>query len=286
VGRHPPAAAACSTRRARRASVAARALALLVTLAPALGFTACRADDAASARQRTAAQGSALAEVRGARRLLEARRAELRGARAAAEERAAGAVRSDDADLAELEKEVDARAAELNRRLVELLNEDPPHRGEPTAYQRELLTIKIAEDLVLAREYIEEGGDHAGAIAILRKTLELDPESAAAREALARAERERFMSRERFAGVGKGMSAAEVRARLGPPHPGERRSFPEREVEVWFYPRQSGAKAAVFFERKQDGRLVVYQVDFDAVAPRGGGERLSRPEGGSASGST
>jgi hypothetical protein len=87
---------------------------------------------------------------------------------------------------------------------------------------------------------------------------------------LAKAQSRRYLTREAFAQLKKGMSQDEVRGLLGAPNPHSVRDYPERGVVGWFYPRDaSGAAAAVWFARSDghDGRYSVYLFDFDALKP-------------------
>jgi len=162
-------------------------------------------------------------------------------------------------------------AGELDRRLVALINADPPVQGQPlTERQKAALRMKAEEDVVLARQLIDEGGDYQRAIAIYKEDLAVDPGDPRLQEELAKALARRYMTREAFAQLKKGMSQDEVRGLLGAPNPHSVRDYPERGVVGWFYPRDaSGAAAAVWFARNEghDGRYSVYLFDFDALKP-------------------
>ncbi|HEX4964224.1 MAG TPA: hypothetical protein VF173_25600 [Thermoanaerobaculia bacterium] len=159
-------------------------------------------------------------------------------------------------------------AAELDRRLVAFINADPPVEGQPlTARQKAAIRMKSDEDAVLARRFIDEGGDYQRAIAIYEEALAVDPDYPQLVEELARARSRRYTSREAFAQLKKGMSPEEVRGLLGPPNLHNVRDYPDRGVAGWFYPRDaSGAAAAVWFA-KNEGRMTVYLLDFDALKP-------------------
>lgn len=157
---------------------------------------------------------------------------------------------------------------EFDRRLIALLNADPPVQGEPlTRRQQDALRLKSDEDIHLAHTFIEAGGDYQRAIDIYKQALAIDPGNPRLREELARAQARRYMTRPAFAQVQKGMDPEAVRGLLGQPNLNNVRSYPERGVVGWFYPKDaSGAAAAVWFH-KEDGRLTVYLADFDAVQP-------------------
>jgi hypothetical protein len=168
-----------------------------------------------------------------------------------------------------LQKETQVLADELNRRLAAFLNADPPVQGEPLSpRQKAALDMKSDEEIVLAHTWIEQGGDYQRAIDIYKEALLVDPGNPRIQEELARAEARRYMSRETFAQVQKGMEPDEVRRLLGAPNLNNVRSYPERGVTGWFYPRDAGGNAAAVWFHKEDGKTVVYLSDFDAVHPQ------------------
>lgn len=174
-----------------------------------------------------------------------------------------------------LAAQIDLAAAELDRRLADFINSDPPRQGEPlTERQRQALRLRSDEDIRVAREYIEEGGDYRRALEILRGALLVDPGNPRLAAEVARAERSRFMTRPRFDQVKTGMSGEQVRALLGAPNPHNVREYAgkgaSRGVVAWFYPKDAaGSAAAVWFAKSDDPppapALKVYQLDFDAV---------------------
>ncbi|MFL6261173.1 MAG: hypothetical protein ACJ76Y_15850 [Thermoanaerobaculia bacterium] len=168
-----------------------------------------------------------------------------------------------------LQKETQALSGELNRRLAAYLNADPPVQGEPLSErQKAALRMKSDEEIHLARTWIEQGGDYQRAIDIYKEALLVDPENPRLREELTRAEARRYMTRETFAQARKGMEPDEVRRLLGAPNLNNVRSYPERGVTGWFYPRNAGGAAAAVWFHKEDGRMVVYLTDFDALHPQ------------------
>jgi tetratricopeptide (TPR) repeat protein len=166
-------------------------------------------------------------------------------------------------------QETEALALEFNRRLVELINADPPVQGEPASErQKAALRMKSDEEIVLARQFIEQGGDYQRAIDIYKEALAVDPGNPRLREELARAQARRYMTRETFDQVKEGMEQEEVRRLIGQPNLHNVRDYPDREVVGWFYPKDaSGAAAAVWFH-KESGRTTVYLLDFNALDPR------------------
>jgi outer membrane protein assembly factor BamE (lipoprotein component of BamABCDE complex) len=173
-------------------------------------------------------------------------------------------------DTAKLAREVEARTAELDRRLIDFINAHPPVQGEPLTHrQQAAIRMKSEEDLSLAREHAEKGGDYQRAAEICEAALAIDPDNPALKEELERIRAARFMTADRFSQARKGMTPAEVREALGGPNPHNVRAYPDRGIEAWFYPKdETGAAAGVWFEKKQrEEDTRVYQLDFDAIRP-------------------
>jgi tetratricopeptide (TPR) repeat protein len=166
-------------------------------------------------------------------------------------------------------RETEALALEFNRRLVEFINADPPVQGEPASErQKAALRMKSDEDILLARQFIEHGGDYQRAIDIYKEALAVDPGNPRLREELARAQARRYMTRETFDQVKEGMEQEEVRAFLGQPNLHNVREYPDRGVVGWFYPKDSSGRAAAVWFHEEGGRATVYLLDFDALEPR------------------
>jgi tetratricopeptide (TPR) repeat protein len=167
-----------------------------------------------------------------------------------------------------LARDVEQQTAELNRRLLEFINADPPVAGEPLSErQQTALRMKSEEDLLLAREHIEKGGDYQRAIEIYEDALAVDPDNPRLKAELEKARQRRYIALEAFAQVKEGMKDDEVRSLLGRPNLHNVREYPERGVVAWFYPKgENGAAAGVWFERKGSS-LVVYEADFEAIQP-------------------
>ncbi len=168
---------------------------------------------------------------------------------------------------------LEAEAAELTEqfssRLVAFLNADPMIEGEPpTERQVAALRMKSSEDMVLAREWIDKGGDYKRAIEIYQTALRFDPDNPELEAALAEAEALRFMTAERFAQAKKGMTEDEVRAVLGQVNLHNVRDFPDRKVLAWFFPTGEGGAAAAVWFRQEKGQNVVYKTNFEEVKPR------------------
>lgn len=168
----------------------------------------------------------------------------------------------------ELARRSEALGTELNRRLAEFINADPPVQGEPlTELQQAAIRMKSDEDIRLARQFIAQGGDYQRAIDIYKEALMVDPGNPRLLEELAQAQARRYMTREAFAKVEEGMDQEEVRGLIGQPNLHNVRAYPVRGVIGWFYPKdESGAAAAVWFQN-DGGRYTVYLLDFDALQP-------------------
>jgi tetratricopeptide (TPR) repeat protein len=169
-------------------------------------------------------------------------------------------------DIAALEKDVAARGEELNRRLVGFINANPPAEGEkPAGRLLDALRMKSDEEIHLAHQFIEQGGDYRRAIEIYEAALSVDPDNPRLQGELAGARAHRYMTAERFSQVKKGMTQDEVRAILGQPNVRDVRDFPERGVSAWFYTKDADGRAAAVWFAKEKGGLTVYQADFNAV---------------------
>jgi hypothetical protein len=173
-----------------------------------------------------------------------------------------------------LNTEIGDLADDFNGRLAAFLN-DPANQiieGEAlTERQAAAVNMKSDEDIELAAEYVNRGGDYRRAIDILQMALQLDPENAEIQAALEEAQANRYLSEERFALAKKGMTEDEVRAALGQVNLRNIRQFEERGVVAWFYATaEGGPAAAVWFQKdKKSGELKAYQLKYDAVGGSG-----------------
>jgi tetratricopeptide (TPR) repeat protein len=206
----------------------------------------------AAARERTAAAGEAPAAPEGA-------------APATAGEAAAEPQSPATAEEQQLQAKVDETTDRFLERLVTFINENAGFQGEePAPEVAEAIRTKTSEDVLLAREYIERGGDYAKAIDILQSAKVVDPNNQELEAALADAQRFRYMDEERFSRIEKGMTENDVRRELGQVKHQNVRKYEDGKVIAWFYPKEGGAAAAVFF-RAKDGQLKVYDTNFEAV---------------------
>ncbi len=272
---------------------------LMLALVVAIGCadTAQEDTDATSA-----ADDAAWAELEEQKEQLEAAREDLAEARdaAAAEDGADAAEVADAAegdtaaegdaegvdpaaDVARLENEVNEQATDFYEALVDYINSQGLVEGEaPTGRLAEALRMKSSEDMLLAREYIEKGGNYPRAITIYQDALRLDPENTELQEALADAQEKRYMSEERFAQAEEGMTQDEVRETLGQPNLSNIRTFPEDNVEAWFYAVDAHGSAAAVWFRESGGEMTAYKVNYEEVVRDGptevNGEDEDEPE--------
>ena len=209
-------------------------------------------------RARLAAQRTRLAGGDGTE---DARRESLRADERAALERA----------VAERQRGVSALSQTYGSRLVAFIDSFGPLAAGPSPPERRgAIRMKSDEDMAVAAEWIERGGDYRRAIEIYETQRRLDPGYEALSAALRRAREMRRVSAERFALVENGMTRAQVRAVLGPVNLRLVRSFPERGVEAWLYPQDQGGTAAVYFRREnEDEPLVVYETVFELPSSEG-----------------
>ena len=171
--------------------------------------------------------------------------------------------------LATARNEAQALSEEFMENLVNFLNSANMVQGEePTGVLLEAIRMKSAEDLVIAQEYINKGGDYRRAIEILQTALMLDPDNPQLVAALEQAKADQYMTEERFAQVTKGMTMDQVRETIGTVNVHNVREYPEKNVTAWFYRREDRGAAGVYFQEK-DGEMLVYRADFNAITPEG-----------------
>lgn len=245
---------------------------VVLALVLGLGAVSCSSGDDEAARN--AERQARLDELAQQQEELQAAREELQELEARLVDAEAGNLpEGEEVDVTELrtaigqkDAQITTMAEDLNQALVEFINADPPIEGEPIdPLVARAFDMKADEDIALAQEYITEGGDYARAISIYQDILAFDPDNAAAQEAMAEAERLRYMDEERFAQVQKDMTQGEVEQALGPANLRNRREYPDQGVLAWYYPTNTeGAAAAVWF-RKKDDAWIVYRTEFDAI---------------------
>jgi hypothetical protein len=117
------------------------------------------------------------------------------------------------------------------------------------------------ETIVLAEESIQNSGNYDHALTLLQQALQLDKDSKALQDRIARAKDYRFLTKKRFDAVNKGMGLDEVKALCGVPNPSYIKEKTEKGkiLAGWFYLREDQGTAGFFF---QDGKI--YEKLWDA----------------------
>lgn len=165
----------------------------------------------------------------------------------------------------DLKQEIFSSTDDFARELIGFINSQGLVEGaELTEIQRQAFDMKASEDILVAEEYISEGGDYQRAIDIYTTSLLADPTSELLLNAKAKAEELRYMTEERLAQVKKKMSREEVRELLGIPKVSNIREF-DNGVIGWFYPKEAPREAAGVFFQESKGEFRVYKTDWEAI---------------------
>jgi hypothetical protein len=245
----------------------------------ATALTAC-SSGASEQEQKTAQQQQEWTWLQQTKQQVDAKRQELAALRqqlhdapvedattAAAEGQAppAGSRADLEARIATLEGEIGQQSEELGGRLVGYINSFETAEGDPMpAEQQQAIRMKSDEDIEVAQEWIEKGGDYRRAIEIYEVQKQIDPGYDRLDQALASAQQMRYMTEERFTQVKKGMSPSEVRAVLGPVNLHNIQEYPDKKIQAWFYPREGGGASGVYFRLDDNtNAYVVYQTTFE-----------------------
>jgi hypothetical protein len=247
----------------------------LVTLAGLLAATACGKDDSQT-QELQAAKSAALAELEQAKASLDAKRGELRQLQekiANPEPQQEGGEATEAVDIEALKAqaqtlkgEIEDDADDLTGRVVAFINQDPPIAGEPLSPElARAVDMKVDEDIHLAREYIEVGGDYKKAITILEQMQPLAPDNERLLAELEKAKSDRWMTEERFAVVKEGFTEDQVREALGQANLRNIKVYPDRGVTAWFYLKGEDNSAAGVYFKERKGKQTVYKADFNAV---------------------
>ncbi len=245
-----------------------------------VNLTACSTGPSDEERKAQEAQ-EAWTLIEQAKADLDAKRGEIRtlteqiaaGVEESAEEGAETA-ESLQAKASELEEMVATGSEGLTGMLIDFINSQGIEVGaELTDIQTAAIRMKSDEEIVIAHEYIDKAGDYTRAIDIFETALVFDPENERLKEELAKAQVDRFMNKERFGQVKKKMMQPEVRALLGQVKPQLNRAYEEDNTEAWFYEKEDGGAAGVFFREtsKGNGEWAVYHVDWDSIKAKDDG---------------
>jgi len=184
----------------------------------------------------------------------------------------------------ELEKEIDTLATDLKQKVADYLFEIDTdiYEKEKKSKDKEIKIPKPAqymtatrilssENLVVAKQYIDRAGDYRRAIRVYEDSLAEDPDNSDLKEAKAWAETMMYMSEERLSGVKKDMTEEEVVATIGQVDRNLIKEFPEKKTTAWFFPREDGGTAAVYFLEKK-GVKKVFKADYHAKDPEKGAD--------------
>jgi len=259
-----------------------RSILMVVGVMAVLGLmVACSGGDGAGDQE--VAQQARLTELRAQRDALMNTREEIAALRERLEMAESGEMdapgeavegeETEPVDPVALQAEIDQKDADLtsqmeqfNADVVAFINDSAPVQGEPVPdVLMQAFALKASEDILLAKEYITQGGDYARAIQIYEDILAFDPNNAEAQEALAWAQDMRYMNEERFSQVENGMTMDQIGKIVGVVNYRNRREFPERGVVAWYYAKNADGEAAAVFFRKKGDDYVVYKADFNAV---------------------
>jgi hypothetical protein len=173
-----------------------------------------------------------------------------------------------------LARAVSSRSSGLEARIVAFVGDEAPSDGEAAPVEiRKAIRLKSDEDIEVASEWIEQGGDYRRAIEIYETQLEHDPDYPRLVQALERARAARFASAAAVAGVKPGMTPSEVRALLGPVNLRQVLHRPAERLLAWYYPQADGGRVGVFFRYDGDRHaFLVYETQREATveAPKPG----------------
>jgi len=168
-------------------------------------------------------------------------------------------------EIPELESGKDAGYESVQEQLATLLtlalNDFPQAPETVTA-----LEIYAEESMVTAQDHVANSGNYKKAIDILT-TARSYFESVNLKtyqpleEKLIEYDQWRFMTRERFDMVKKGMTHDEVAAVAGVPYYLNKKEDAQRKITFWLYPKREGGAAAVYFNRKG----IAYSMTWEAV---------------------
>ena len=129
------------------------------------------------------------------------------------------------------------------------------------------IRMKSREDIALAHDYVQRGGDYRRAVQIVEQQLQFDPDNAELKEALDFFSDWRYITKERFDQLKTGMTEQEVSDTVGIPFHRNKRDYPDQNAIGWFYQKDeegpdAGGPTAIFF-RKSRGVWKVSQLQWE-----------------------
>jgi PBP1b-binding outer membrane lipoprotein LpoB len=169
------------------------------------------------------------------------------------------------AKLPEMQLAIDEGYNELQDELTDFLNVALNSYPE-TPEALEGLRIYSMEAMLTAEETVQKSGAYKKAMDDLivakryYEDLEFEPLPALV-EKITEYEDWRFITKERFDLVEKGMTPDEVKEKVGVPYFRNIQENPDKTT-TWKYPRREGGAAAIYFNKGK-----VYHTKFDAVKP-------------------
>lgn len=105
------------------------------------------------------------------------------------------------------------------------------------------------ECIITGEEFIKEGGKYKEAIDIYNQALSLDPNYDILKKKIKEAEDFRYITKERFDQVKKGMTYDEVKAICGYPNVSfiQEKEEKGKKIIIWYYPKEGQKAAGIFF---------------------------------------
>ncbi len=123
--------------------------------------------------------------------------------------------------------------------------------------------VLAREKIIMGDEYMQYLSRYDKALELYRAAVELDPNSADAKQRVVIAQQRRFVSMTAFANVKGGMKEDDVRKLAGLPREDWIKQVVQnnRVYSVWIYPKEDGGASAVYFDNG-----VVYHTNWNAAA--------------------
>lgn len=124
--------------------------------------------------------------------------------------------------------------------------------------------VLAREKIIMGDEYMQYLSRYDKALELYKSAVELDPTSVDAKQRVALAEGNRFVSMTAFANVKNGLKEDDVRRIVGLPREDWIKQVVQnsRVYSVWIYPKEDGGASAIYFDNG-----VVYHTNWNAAAP-------------------
>ena len=176
------------------------------------------------------------------------------------------------ASMTDLEGKVDAAYEDYQTRLADFLN--LALNEFPTAPETDqALQMYATEAIYNADDIVRKSGDYKKAIDTVQSAKGYydaigKPPAQLLLDKLSQLDDWRYITKERFDQVKKGMTEQEVRDTIGVPYYMNVKKDEKRGITFWLYPKRDGGAAAVYFDKKSK----VYSMNFEAVKTKVAGE--------------